>query len=83
MGLLQLVVVLIIVGVLLGLVNKYGPPWISAPFISLINAVVGIAVVLWDCGRAVAAVAARGVGGNRESGTAVSAARVAQASAAG
>lgn len=47
MTLLQLVILLLIVGVLLGLVNKYGPPWIDAKFLSLINTVVIVAAVLW------------------------------------
>jgi hypothetical protein len=47
MTILQLVVLLLIIGVLLGLVNKYGPPWVTAPYIQLINTVVVVATILW------------------------------------
>ena len=45
MPLLQLVVVLIVVGVLLGLVNRYIP--MAGSIRSILNAVVVIGVVLW------------------------------------
>lgn len=47
MGLLQLVVLLFIIGVVLGLLNRYGAPWVSAPYLQLINTVVIVAVILW------------------------------------
>ncbi len=47
MSLVSVVVTLIIIGVLLGFVNKYGGEWIAAPMLKLINAVVVIAVILW------------------------------------
>jgi hypothetical protein len=47
MPLLYVVIVLLVVGLLLGLVNKYGPPEIDAKFIKLINIVVMIAVIIW------------------------------------
>jgi hypothetical protein len=47
MDLIQLVVVLIVVGVLLTLVNKYGGPYIDGNILKIINVVVIIAVVLW------------------------------------
>ncbi len=47
MDLISLVVTLIVVGVLLGLLNRYGAEWIAAPMLKLINAVVVIAIVLW------------------------------------
>lgn len=45
MPLLQIVVVLIVVGVLLGLVNRYIP--MAGSIKSILNAVVVIVVVLW------------------------------------
>jgi hypothetical protein len=45
MPLVQLVVVLIVVGVLLGLVNRYIP--MAGSIKSILNAVVVIVVVLW------------------------------------
>jgi len=45
MPLVQLVVVLIVVGVLLGLVNRYIP--MAGSIKSILNAVVVIGVVLW------------------------------------
>jgi len=47
MSLLSLVLTLVVIGVLLGLLNKYGPPYIDGKFITLINIVVVIAVVIW------------------------------------
>jgi ABC-type dipeptide/oligopeptide/nickel transport system permease subunit len=38
---------LVVVGVLLGLVNKFGGEWIAPSIMRIINAVVVIAVVLW------------------------------------
>ncbi len=45
MPLIQLVVVLIVVGVLLGLINRYIP--MAGSIKSILNAVVVIGVVLW------------------------------------
>jgi len=45
MPLFQLVAVLIVVGVLLGLINRYIP--MAAPIKSILNAVVVIVVVVW------------------------------------
>jgi len=45
MPLLQLVVILIVVGVLLGLINRYIP--MAGSIKSILNAVVVISVVLW------------------------------------
>ena len=49
MPLLTVVLVLIVVdvGVLLTFVNKYGPPYIDAKILTLINVVVMVAVILW------------------------------------
>ena len=47
MDLLTVVVTLIVIGVLVGLLNKYGPPYIDPWFITIINVIVIIAVVLW------------------------------------
>ncbi len=47
MPLLSVVITLIVVGILLGFVNKYGREWIAASMLKLINAVVVIAVILW------------------------------------
>lgn len=49
MPLLTVVIVLIVVGVLLALVNKYGPPFIDPWMIRLINVVVAVAVIIWLC----------------------------------
>jgi hypothetical protein len=45
MPLVQVVIILIVVGVLLGLVNRYIP--MAGSIKSILNAVVVIAVVLW------------------------------------
>lgn len=45
MPLIQLIVVLIVVGVVLGLINRFIP--MAASIKSILNAVVVIAVVLW------------------------------------
>jgi len=45
MPLIQVVIVLIVVGVLLGLINRYIP--MAGSIKSILNAVVVIAVVLW------------------------------------
>lgn len=47
MLLIQVVIGLIVIGVLLGLVNKYGAEYIPAQIIHIINAVVIIAIILW------------------------------------
>ena len=47
MLLLTVVLVLIVVGVLLALVNRYGPPYIDVKFLRLINIVTIIATVIW------------------------------------
>lgn len=47
MSLISLVVVLIVVGVLLALLNRYVGQWIDGTILKIINAVVIIAVVLW------------------------------------
>jgi ABC-type dipeptide/oligopeptide/nickel transport system permease subunit len=47
MDLVQVVVALIVIGVLLGLLNKFGAEWVAPPMMRIINAVVVIAVVLW------------------------------------
>jgi flagellar biogenesis protein FliO len=45
MPLIQLVIVLVVIGVILWLVNRYIP--MQAPIRKIINAVVIIAVILW------------------------------------
>lgn len=45
MPLIQVIIVLIVVGVLLGLINRYIP--MAGSIKSILNAVVVIAVVLW------------------------------------
>lgn len=47
MTLLGLVITLIVIGVLVGLLNKYGPEYIDGWYIRLINIVVIIAVIIW------------------------------------
>jgi len=47
MPLLTVVIVLLVVGVLLALVNNYGPPYVDGKMLRLINIVVIIAVILW------------------------------------
>jgi len=38
---------LVVIGVLLALVNRYGPPYIAASYIKLINIVAIIATIIW------------------------------------
>jgi len=47
MPLLTVVLVLIVVGVLLMLVNRYGAAFIDGTMLKLINIVVIVAVILW------------------------------------
>lgn len=47
MPLLTVVLVLLVVGVLLALINMYGPPYVDAKFIRLINIVAVVASILW------------------------------------
>jgi hypothetical protein len=47
MPLLTVVIVLLVVGVLLAIINMYGPPYVDAKILRIINAVVIIAVILW------------------------------------
>jgi hypothetical protein len=47
MPLLTVVLVLLVVGVLLALINYYGPPYVDAKFLRLINIVVVVAAVIW------------------------------------
>lgn len=49
MGLLQVVIVLVVIAIGLGLLNKYGPAWfeMDAKILRIINIVVVLAVVIW------------------------------------
>jgi len=47
MDLLTVVITLIVVGVLIGLLNKFGPGHIDAWYITIINVLVAVCVVLW------------------------------------
>ena len=47
MDLLTVVITLIVVGVLIGLLNKFGPRYIDAWYITIINVLVAVCVVLW------------------------------------
>lgn len=47
MSLLHLVIILIVIGVLLALVNKFGAEWIEPTILRIINIVVIVGVVLW------------------------------------
>jgi hypothetical protein len=50
MSVLYVIVVLILIGVLLGLVNKYGAEYIDVKYIKLINIVAIICTILWLIG---------------------------------
>lgn len=47
MPLIEFVLVLLVIGVLLRVLNVYGGPYIAAPMLKIINAVVILCVVLW------------------------------------
>lgn len=47
MSLLAVVLTIAVIGVLVGLLNKYGGDFIDHKFIMIINVVVIIAVILW------------------------------------
>lgn len=49
MGLLHVVIILILIAIGLGLLNKYGPAWFSmdGKILTIINIVVVLVVVLW------------------------------------
>jgi ABC-type dipeptide/oligopeptide/nickel transport system permease subunit len=47
MPLLTVVLILIAVGILLALVNKYGPPYVDGTILRIINIVVILAVIVW------------------------------------
>lgn len=47
MPLLTVVIVLLVVGVLLALINLYGRPYIDPKILTMINAVVVIACMIW------------------------------------
>jgi hypothetical protein len=47
MPLITVVLVLLVVGILLAVINMYGPPHVDAKILKIINAVVIIAVILW------------------------------------
>lgn len=47
MPLLTVILVLIVVGVLVAVVNKYGPEYIDVKFIRFINIVAVIATIIW------------------------------------
>jgi hypothetical protein len=47
MPLITLVFILIVIGVLMGLLNKYGPAYIDGWYITAINVIVIICVVVW------------------------------------
>jgi len=47
MPLIVVVLTLVVIGVLLMLVNRYGPPYIAASYIRLINIVTIIATIIW------------------------------------
>lgn len=49
MPLLTVVLILLAVGILVGLINKYGPPYVAPNIIQLINVVVIIACIIWLC----------------------------------
>jgi hypothetical protein len=47
MPLLTIILVLLAVGVLLAVINLYGPPYIDPKFLKLINAVAVIGSIVW------------------------------------
>lgn len=47
MSLLAIVLSLVVVGVLLWLLNKYGGPYIDGKILQIINVVVVVVVVVW------------------------------------
>jgi hypothetical protein len=47
MPLITVIIVLLVVGCLLALINIYGPPYIDAKFIRLINIVAVVASTIW------------------------------------
>jgi hypothetical protein len=50
MPVIQIIVILVVIGVLMWAINQHAAPYIWAPFLKLINAVVIVAVVLWLLG---------------------------------
>jgi hypothetical protein len=47
MPILTVILVILAVGVLVALINKYGPPYIAPGFIVLINVVAIVATIIW------------------------------------
>ncbi len=47
MPLITVVIVLLVVGVLLAVINMYGPPHVDAKILKIINVVVIVAVIIW------------------------------------
>lgn len=47
MPLIHVVLILLVIGVLLALVNRYGPPWVDGTILRVINIVVVVAVIFW------------------------------------
>lgn len=47
MSLLVVIIVLILVGLLMGAVNRYGKDWLGPGWLRLINAVAIIATIIW------------------------------------
>lgn len=47
MPILTVILVILAIGALVALINTYGPPYIDAKFIKLINVVAIIGVIIW------------------------------------
>jgi hypothetical protein len=47
MPIIQVILILIVIGTLVGLVERYGKEWIAAPWLMLIRVVAIIGTVLW------------------------------------
>lgn len=47
MGLIHLIVILLLVGILLALINRYGPPHVDGKVLTIINVVVIVAIILF------------------------------------
>jgi hypothetical protein len=47
MPIIEVIITLILVGVILALLNRYGPPYIDGKILTIINIVVVLIVILW------------------------------------
>ena len=47
MTIIQVIIIVLVIGIVVGLINRFGKQWIAAPFLTIINAIAIIGVVLW------------------------------------